>query len=152
MIKSWDSYYVVFLSGILSLGIPLSLGLISFIFFPKRKKTQPTDSFSPTAPLLNRAKPYQSINVRFFLAANAALVLIALALELVPCVATLQSGGKETLLRGLISVISLASFSALGLIYATKKGNMNWLPSSHIKSSEPDLELSEDLLKETAGE
>lgn len=125
MSKSWDSYYVVFLSGILSLGIPLGLSLISWIFFP-RHKGAPEPLFTPkSSHLLKLGRSYQLINVRFFMAANAALVLIALALELIPCVVTLQSDDSKVVLRGLIAVVSLACFSTFGLIYATHRGKVN---------------------------
>jgi len=124
MSRSWDSYYVIFLSGILSLGIPLGLRLISWIFFPRKKGT-PEPLFTPkSSHLLKLGRSYQLINVRFFMAANAALVLMALALELVPCVVTLQSEDSKVVLRGLIAVVSLACFSTFGLIYATHRQNM----------------------------
>ena len=135
MASSWDSYYVVFLSGVLSLGVPLMLALISFVFFPKNRNTKQQSLPSKKSQSSPQGKLNQSINVRFFLAANAALVLIALALELIPCAATIQSGSNEFLLKGLISVISLAGFAALGLTYAAKKGNMTWLPSSYAENS-----------------
>lgn len=140
MSKNWDSYYVVFLSGILSLGIPMTLAFISSLFLRKRREGEKgiTLSKRPTlSDLLRGQRPKggldQKINVRFFLAANASLVLIALALELVPCAAVLHSGKNELLIKGLISIVTLASFAALGLIYSSRKGNMDWLPSSHFR-------------------
>ena len=38
--SGWDVYYVVFLSAILALGIPATLGLISLLVSPKRKRAQ----------------------------------------------------------------------------------------------------------------
>jgi hypothetical protein len=69
------------------------------------------------------------MNVRFFLAANAALILIALGLELIPCVTTLQTNSIEDLLKGLLAIITLAGFAVLGLLYAVRKGDMGWLSS-----------------------
>ena len=71
----------------------------------------------------------QRINVRFFLAANAALILITLALMLLPCATTLQSENREGVVKGLISIITLAGFAALGLLYSVRKGDMGWLSS-----------------------
>jgi NADH:ubiquinone oxidoreductase subunit 3 (subunit A) len=128
MASSWDSYYVVFLSAILSLSIPALLAVVSFIFFPKYKRVQkkplPFD-----ASIQNRTILGQRVNVRFFVAANASLVLMTLALELIPCATTLQEDNSEGLLKGLIAIISLASFSILGLLYAIRKGDMGWLSS-----------------------
>lgn len=128
MASSWDSYYVVFLSAIFSLSIPALLALISFIFFSKHKRVQkkapPVDASSKNRTILG-----QRVNVRFFLAANASLVLMALALELIPCAITLQGANQEGLLKGLIAILSLAIFSILGLLYAIRKGDMGWLSS-----------------------
>lgn len=130
MTSSWDSYYVVFLSAILSLSIPMFLALISFIFFPKyrrvRKKGIPLDTSAKNKTILG-----QRINVRFFIAANGALVLMALALELIPCAITLHQNHREGLLKGLIAVVSLSVFSILGLLYAIRKGDLGWLSSFH---------------------
>jgi NADH:ubiquinone oxidoreductase subunit 3 (subunit A) len=128
MTSSWDSYYIVFLSAILSLCIPASLAFISFIFFPKNKlKDRQYSKLRGGEP--NRTILGQRINVRFFLAANAALILITLALELVPCATTVQSENQEGLIKGLISIVTLAGFSVLGLLYSIRKGDMGWLSS-----------------------
>jgi NADH:ubiquinone oxidoreductase subunit 3 (subunit A) len=131
--SSWDSYYIVFLSAILSLGIPASLGIISYLFFQKRQKGQKRHQgraggqniASHSRP--NRTLIGQKMNVRFFLAANAALILITLALELIPCVVTLQSQTQEGLVKGLVSIITLSAFAVLGLLYSVRKGDMGWV-------------------------
>src|SRR5690349_13985198 len=120
MVSSWDSYYVVFLSAVLSLAIPASLAAISIIFFPKHKKRIQKESLSLMGNG-NQTILGQRINVRFFLAANAALVLITLGLELIPCTTTLQLDNREGLVKGLISIVSLAGFSVLGLLYSVRK-------------------------------
>jgi len=139
MTSSWDSYYVVFLSAVLSLGIPAVLAVISFIFFPKNKIK------SSKSPKLQRGKPNQTIlgqriNVRFFLAANAALILITLALALIPCVTTLQSENRDGLVKGLISIVTVAGFAVLGLLYSVRKGDMGWLSSFHTDSQKEKKE------------
>ena len=128
MASSWDSYYVVFLSAILSLSIPALLALISFIFFSKHKRAQKR-ALAPDASSKNRTILGQRVNVRFFLAANASLVLLALALEIVPCAITLHELNQEGLFKGLTAILSLAIFSMLGLLYAIRKGDMGWLSS-----------------------
>src|SRR5689334_8067892 len=125
MTSSWDSYYVVFLSAVLSLGIPASLAVISFVFFPNHHKIKrPIKVQKGLNSKLNRTILGQRINVRFFLAANAALVLITLILALIPCATTLQTENREGLITGLVSIVTIAGFAVLGLLYAVRKGDM----------------------------
>ncbi|MGK5083598.1 hypothetical protein WDW37_09860 [Bdellovibrionota bacterium FG-1] len=123
MPSGWDVYYIVFLSAFLALGIPAALALVSYLVSPKNgAKTEAVEA--------NRTVLGQKINARFFLAANAALVLIALMLALVPCVGILQPGtDHEGLLRGLVAIVSIAGFAALGLLYSVRKGDLSWLTS-----------------------
>lgn len=136
MTSSWDSYYVVFLSAVLSLGIPGFLAILSRAVFRKGmrnewkdKKATQQDVLSAPESLRNQTVLGQRINVRFFLAANAALILFALALELVPCATTLHAGNREGLFRGLVAVVTIAGFSVLGLLYSIRKGDMSWVDS-----------------------
>lgn len=133
MASSWDNYYVVFLAAILSLGIPAGLALISFLFFP-RNKAKPTTLCDLPEVKENRTILGQRIHVRFFVAANAALILITLALELIPCATTLQTENREGLLSGLVSIVTIAGFAVLGLLYSVRKGDMGWLSSMNAKN------------------
>ena len=128
MASSWDSYYVVFLSAILSLSIPMLLALISFLLFPKRERPQ-TKGPLIEASAKNKTILGQRVNVRFFIAANGSLVLMTFALALIPCAVTLQQDQSDGLLKGLLAVLSLSVFSILGLLYAIRKGDMGWLSS-----------------------
>jgi NADH:ubiquinone oxidoreductase subunit 3 (subunit A) len=142
MTSSWDSYYVVFLSAILSLGIPAVLAAISLILFPrnpsinKSRRIEQSKEFE--AHKANRTILGQRINVRFFLAANAALILITLALALIPCATTLKSENLDGLLKGLVSIITIAGFAVLGLLYSVRKGDMGWLSSFQPDSSKKE--------------
>lgn len=133
MASSWDTYYIVFLAAILSLGIPAGLALISFLFSPKNKVKSSTLGELPEAKE-NRTILGQRIHVRFFVAANAALILITLALELIPCATTLQTENREGLLNGLVSIVTIAGFAVLGLLYSVRKGDMGWLSSMNAKN------------------
>jgi hypothetical protein len=133
MMSSWDSYYIVFLSALLSLSVPGVLALISFVFFPKGRRKSDAKTSRDLAPSSSKTILGQRVNVRFFLAANAALVLIALALELIPSATTLQTENREGLLKGLVAIVSIASFSVLGLLYSVRKGDMGWLSSYQSK-------------------
>lgn len=134
MNNSWNSYYVVFLSAILSLGIPACLALVSNLLFPKNRSNRwhSSEVKSQAAKNLGEGKTDQTVSgirmkVRFFLAANAALILITLALELVPCVTTLNTENREGLGKGLVSIVTIAGFAILGLLYSVRKGDMGWL-------------------------
>src|SRR5438067_5199048 len=109
MPSSWDVYYVVFLSALLALGVPALLGLFSYLVSAERGKSQAPKKHSQsvaTAELLRR-----KINARFFLGVNAALILIAIALILIPCTGMLQQAtDRGTFLRCLIAIVSLATF------------------------------------------
>ncbi len=140
MTSSWDSYYVVFLSALLSLGIPGTLAVISVVFFPRERLKGSRALKSPgTKP--NRTILGQRINVRFFLAANAALVLVTLALALIPCTTTLQTENREGLIKGLLAIVTIAGFAVLGLLYSVRKGDMGWLSSFQL---DPQKEKSSD--------
>jgi NADH:ubiquinone oxidoreductase subunit 3 (subunit A) len=137
MPSGWEVYYVVFLSALLALGIPAALKLITLALSPRR------DQEGAMRPLSNgHARAYEEelqgalgrselggkINTRFFLAVNAALVLVTLALVLIPCAATLQEGmDRQVLIRSLVAVTTIAGFAALGLLYAAKKGDLSWI-------------------------
>lgn len=135
MANNCESYYVVFLSAILSLGIPISLALLSFLIFKRRHPaSHPMSEASKFAS--HRSVLGERINIRFFLASNAALILIALALELIPCVITLHSENREGLLKGLVAIITIAGVALLGLLYAVRKGDMGWLSAQQASGGE----------------
>lgn len=140
MPSGWDVYYVVFLSAVVALGIPAALALISMLVSPggrarpaapKRENELPGASL-PVHETESARESYlgRRINTRFFLSANAALILITLALILIPYVGTLRKDAdKPALVRGLISIVTIAGFSALGLLYSARKGDLDWLQS-----------------------
>lgn len=132
--NGWDVYYVVFLSAVLALGIPAVLKLISYIFVSRSgaARNPGSPSLQVTTPLsvaqLDPRHDSQElggrrVNTRFFLGANAALTLVALSLLLAPNVVSVQHD------RGLIAIVTLSSFAALGLFYSARKGDLHWLRS-----------------------
>jgi NADH:ubiquinone oxidoreductase subunit 3 (subunit A) len=129
MTSNWDSYYLVLLSALLSLSIPLFLAGISFVFSHRNQRKRSV-SLQPAHPLEERPIILgQRIHIQFFLAANAAVVLITIVLLLIPCVTVLQSGKQEFFLNGLLAIISISGFISIGLFYAVRKGDMGWLSS-----------------------
>lgn len=133
MPSGWDVYYIVFLSAFLALGIPATLAGFSYLVSPKIKGRKQKELKDFNADLADAAEPNktvmgQKINARFFLAANAGLVLITLMLALIPCVGMLQPGtDRDGLLRGLIAIVTIAGFAALGLLYSARKSDLSWL-------------------------
>jgi len=139
--SGWEIYYRVLLAAALSLLLPLGLTLASRLVRRKRPK-----QVAQAAPLA-RARPSwtkehlergvdqlgRRLNTRFFLAANSALALIALALALVPGV-VLLSGARQELIpgegvRALLLVLSLSVFLLVGLLYSSRKGDLSWVRS-----------------------
>jgi hypothetical protein len=80
------------------------------------------------------------MNTRFLLATNGAMALIALSLALVPSVIVLGETQKELFksdgLRVLVLVLSLSVFLLLGLLYASRKGDLAWIRSYRRESEE----------------
>ncbi len=152
--SGWEIYYVVFLSALVALGIPLILGGVSWISARRARDEQsgsgdfqlsstPIPTVAPL-PIGQGASSAESslgrrINTRFFLSANAALVLITLALVLIPYASVLHGGPaaegadlaarRALMIRGLISVVSISALAALALLYSARKGDLNWLQS-----------------------
>src|SRR5579872_3817657 len=122
MPSGWDVYYLVFLSAAMALLIPLGLGGISLLFFPpgrSRKRRLPSaeldalQNYDPKDSVGNR------VNVRFFLGVNAALVLIALVLGMIPTAAAIHhSADRGELLRSLFALVSITGLASLGLLYS----------------------------------
>lgn len=128
MPSSWDVYYAFFLSALLALGIPLGLALFSRLI-PANKERPVTIGAPKKINSLGTHHTVlgQRINVRFSLGINSALVLIALMLILVPCAATIHvKSGNSSVFKGLIAIVTIAAFSALGLLYSVRKGDLSW--------------------------
>lgn len=143
MPSGWDVYYIVFLSAFLALGIPAALAVVSYLISSQikgRKQRTLTDfnTVLSDATQANVTALGQKMNARFFLAANAALILITLMLALIPCVGMLQPGtDHEGLLRGLIAIVTIAGFAALGLLYSARKSDLGWLKSFNRGNERP---------------
>lgn len=146
MPSGWDVYYIVFLSASLALAIPASLAVVSYLVSPRvrgrkqrassgagpstQSRSGGSNSVLADAMEANEMLLGQKLNARFFLAANAALVLITLMLALIPCVGMLQPGtDHEELLRTLIAIVTLAGLAGLGLLYSARKSDLGWLKS-----------------------
>ena len=139
MPSGWDVYYIVFLSALIALGIPLFLAAVSYLVSPQSRgrKKRTTDSFGKQfnatladATHQNETRLGDKMNARFFLGVNAALILMTMMLLLVPCVGALQPGtDPEMLLRGCLALISVAFFAGVGLLYSSSKGDLSWLKS-----------------------
>src|SRR5690242_6120879 len=89
MPSGWDVYYVVFLSALLALAIPMTLAAISFFVSPQKTKQITPEKVLHEELARSRLADHR-VNTRFFLAANAALILMTLILILIPCVGVLH--------------------------------------------------------------
>lgn len=131
MPSGWGVYYVVFLSAVLALVIPAFLYVFSWLVRARNPANQ--GAVKPEAPETQKeAERARSrrMNTRFFLGVNVALALMNAALILIPCVAMLHHfSGREGAERALASIVTITVFSALGLFYAARKGDMAWLRS-----------------------
>ena len=125
MPSGWEVYYVVLLSAVFSLSIPLTLRLISLLISSRAMGRKVEKTLRPETTLALGRR----INTRFFLGANISLLLISFGLILIPCVGTLNPalGSKKESLGAMVAVLSLVGFAALGLLYAVRKGDLNWL-------------------------
>ena len=129
MPSGWEVYYLVCLSALLALLLPLILTLVSFVISSHR---QAVSQNVPDA-ILNASKKTDKkvlaglrINTRFFLGANVALVLVTMALILVPCVGAFS---PDSGFRELLGIVTLVAFAAFALFYSARKGDLNWLRS-----------------------
>lgn len=151
MPSSWDVYYVVFLSALLALGVPAFLAAISFLVSPPRHRGgADSEAGAHSRPAGREPSPGSAvlgsrINARFFLGVNASLLLISLALALIPCAGTLRSEVTDPVYaRSLIAIISLASFAGLGLLYASRKGDLSWVGSIQLTRPAPGKGVGEE--------
>lgn len=138
MPSSWNVYYVFFQSAVLALAIPAVLALISRMISPvaakKRLRREVLDEVSDR----NETLLGQRINARFFLGVNAALVLIALMLILIPFAGQLHGSMEpESTFRVLVAIVSIAGFAILGLLYSIRKSDLSWLTRYQKKPEGP---------------
>jgi hypothetical protein len=141
MPSGWDVYYIVFLSALLALGIPLVLTFVSRIVSRAARKSSPdiTGVASRSLPGALNDHLGQRMNARFFLGVNSTLALITLLLILIPCVGVIRNadGDREAALRSLFAVLSVAGFAGLGLLYCSRKGDLSWIRSFQKTPNEP---------------
>lgn len=132
--RSWETYVVVLLSGFMALLIPLFLSLLSRAARVREsRRLAPQFQYRPSRDRAstNISALGQRINIRYFLAINAALALIALVLLLVPLVSVVRGQGLPgTGIQAGAAILSLALFTGVGLLYAGRKGDLSWLSPS----------------------
>jgi NADH:ubiquinone oxidoreductase subunit 3 (subunit A) len=125
--SGWNVYYIVFLSGALSLAVPAVLALFSY-FASSKKETPAAQEVSPRVEIPfdeNPTAASKRTNPRAFVALNAALSLITLSLLILPCVVNLQANA----LLGLVCILSVCVMASLGLLYGIRKKDLDWLMS-----------------------
>ncbi len=134
MATGWETYFVIFVSAVVALLVPLLLWALSRFLAFKEENVRKIEL--PGADLKVQRSPDTvfglKINTRFFLGANIALVLVTLGLFLVPYAGVLGDRAGQALgvrVKGLISVLSVLTFAGIGLLYAVRKGDLDWLNS-----------------------
>ncbi|MBL7715891.1 MAG: hypothetical protein JNL01_10545 [Bdellovibrionales bacterium] len=155
--SGWTKYYVIFLSAISSLLIPLVLEIFGKSLRKKgaAQKMDPSsvnsavgtaevggmDSSGFSNPGSDGASQFSSptvyrsdgalgrrMNTRFFLSANAAVLLLTLMVILIPLVGILVSSQEK---KVLIAVLTMVGFAGLGLLYSARKGDLDWIQTFH---------------------
>ena len=126
MKESWNSYYLLVVAGATSLIFPGTLYLLARWF---RSTSGQPPTVPTTAPLLSSGM--RRMNPRFLLALNAGLSLIFLGVALFPVSAgfqsMLQAGGRQEIFQVLSLLLLFTLFLSLGLLYASRKGDFDWL-------------------------
>src|SRR4051794_31598000 len=98
MPSGWDVYYLIFFSAAMALLIPIGLWGLSRLFFTgskPRRRQLPSADMETDEESRGRQTLGNRVNVRFFLAVNASLVLIALILGIIPPAAAVRAGATE---------------------------------------------------------
>ena len=133
--RSWEAYWLMFLAGVLSLGIPLFLTVLARALGRFRPKSgQVLERSEESKPSRKRSGELvaigQRMNVRFFLAAGVALTLIGGIIPLVAIIPQLHSVDAEIKTRAAVVVTVLTLTVAFALFYASKKGDLEWTAHS----------------------
>ncbi len=131
MPSGWSEYYVVFLSAVLAVVIPLALVLLSKVLGTAKNTENEARTEASKAPApMDQSEIGRRMNTRFFLGANTALILTTLLLALIPCAGTIKlASSHDGVLKGLLSIVTFAGFAILGLLYSMKKKDLDWLRS-----------------------
>jgi len=123
MANNLNVFFIVAAAAVLALGLPASLYIVSAFVRPKRGLPIGA-SLSPN----DKTKLGLRLNSRFFLATSSALSLLCLSLLVIPVAVTLQeTETHDVILKALIAVLSVAVIAGLGLFYAERKGDLNWM-------------------------
>lgn len=131
MPSGWERYYVLILSSLLALGIPLSLAVLSQIFSEPRHKKQQDQTKNMFVNLdLKHTQLGKKINTRFFMGAIFAHLLIVLVLILIPCVAIISFYSAQG------AVVVVSALALLGVIYSVRKGDLAWLETLRKKEND----------------
>jgi NADH:ubiquinone oxidoreductase subunit 3 (subunit A) len=128
MASTLNAYLILLSAALIALALP------AFLWLASRSLRHSGDSTERSRPLSQVSFPSDQtrlglkLNSRFFLATSAALLLIALGLLVIPVSVTLRADEtREVVEKGLIAILSVALIAGLGLFYAEKKGDLNWM-------------------------
>ncbi len=120
MASSWSVYYLIFLSGLLSLALPALLAMASRWVAPrKRAEDAPKPAYTVTRN--------GGFNTRFLIGANVAVSLMGFLLLLVPIVGSWGGLAKERVVVAVACLLSVTLIAAVALLYASVKGDLGWI-------------------------
>ena len=134
MRDGWNTYYLLLLASLLSLSFPAILLVLSGWFRKSVRQRVP----APAAPVADsERRPWtegeRKTNARFFLVLNAGIGLIVLGLLLVPTVAVFRdlavNRPADLLFRAILIIFLTGGLMIAGLLYAGRKGDLNWIRS-----------------------
>ncbi len=126
MAVGWESYSILMISAAVALIFPIVSTLLSFML---RSSTLRSKKQQKPQKKVERIST-KSINTRFFIGINIALILIALALFMLPIAVCFHEHALNSdpvfISRALVAVVTIAIFLGLGLFYAAAKGDLSW--------------------------
>lgn len=131
MRDGWNTYYLLILASLLSLVFPALLFLISRSMLAGVVRPKAETSGGRKVDVRPWREVHRTTNLRFFTALNAGMGLIGLSLLMVPTVSVLREisrGGEHDLvIRGVIVIFLSGGLLIAGLLYAGRKGDLDWL-------------------------
>jgi NADH:ubiquinone oxidoreductase subunit 3 (subunit A) len=119
--QGWFAYSVLLVVAVIMTTLPLVIQLVLRAARGREESRPPSTQPAPeTASSISR---FQSLNTRYFTAAQVAALLVLPLLLLVPLVAP-EPGSS---LHAALSLVVLCVTGGCTLVYANRKGDLRWI-------------------------